>query len=454
MKAVKDAYEYILRGKTGFYNYETEFRKYDGSVLSIEWNATVLRDNSNYISSVATIGQDVTSRKRAETELIRAKSKAEESDKLKSIFLSNMSHEIRTPMNAIMGFSALLGNDGVSEAEKHQFINIIQSSGDRLLNIINDIIDISKIEAKQLSITLSEFNLSDIFRISLDSFRNSELLKAKSEINLTIRIDERLKHTKIISDRYRIQQVLDNLISNSIKYTEKGEIETGFRIVDENGTDMIEAWVKDTGIGIPDELHEIIFERFRQADENKFHEGAGLGLSITKGIIDLLNGKIWFASIIKQGTTFYFKIPLVISENKPLSEMKTASGVPDLHGKTVIIAEDDYNSFYYLRLLLKNLNANVLHAENGSVLMRLVDHKVPDLILLDINMPVMSGYQCLDELKRLGIKTKIIAQTAYAMSSEREKCLQSGCDGYISKPITKTDLYTELFNVFAETIQK
>jgi PAS domain S-box-containing protein len=451
VKAVKDAYEYILRGKTGFYNYETEFRKADGTVLSIEWNATVLRDNSNYISSVATIGQDVTSRKRAEAELIRAKSKAEESDRLKSIFLSNMSHEIRTPMNAIMGFSALLGNEAISEVEKKQFISIIQSSGDRLLNIINDIIDISKIEAKQLSISLAEFNLSDVFRISLESFRNSELLKTKSDIKLAIRIDDSLKHTKIISDRYRIQQILDNLLSNSIKYTEKGEIETGFTIINENGTEMIEAWVKDTGIGIPDELHEIIFERFRQADENNYHEGAGLGLSITKGIIDLLGGRIWFTSVLNKGTTFYFKIPLVIPENKPISEIRSATGVPDLQGKTVVIAEDDYNSFYYLRLLLKNLNANVLHAENGSVLMRLVRHKVPDLILLDINMPVMSGYQCLDEMKRTGIKTRIIAQTAYAMSSEREKCLQSGCDGYISKPVTKTDLYIELVNVFAET---
>ncbi len=454
VEAVKDAYDYILRGKTGFYNYETEFRQADGTILSIEWNATVLRDNSNYISSVATIGQDITSRKRAETDLIRAKSKAEESDRLKSIFLSNMSHEIRTPMNAIMGFSTLLGNEAVSDAEKQQFISIIQSSGDRLLNIINDIIDISKIEAKQLPISLSEFNLYDVFINCINSFRNSELLKTKSNINLIVSIDDDLKNAKIISDRYRIQQVLDNLLSNSIKYTEKGEIETGFRIVDENGTGIIEAWVKDTGIGIPEELNEIIFERFRQADENKYHEGAGLGLSITKGIIDLLGGSIWFSSVVNSGTTFYFKIPLVLSENKPPAVEKQVSGIPDLHGKTVIIEEDDYNSFYYLRLLLKNLNANVLHAENGSVLMQLVSHKVPDLILLDINMPVMSGYQCLDELKKLDIKTKIIAQTAYAMSSEREKCLQSGCDGYISKPVTKSNLYIELFNVLNEEYSK
>ncbi len=406
--------------------------------------------NENFISSVATIGQDITSRKKAESELIMSKSKAEESDRLKTIFLSNMSHEIRTPMNAIMGFSALLGNEGLSETERKQIIGIIQDSGDKLLNIINDIIDISKIEAKQLSLSLSEFKLSEVIKNSLEPFRNSEFLKSKNGINLEISIEEKYIDTKTISDKYRIQQVLENLLGNAIKFTEKGYVETGFRITNDNDNRAIEAWVKDTGIGIPVELGEIIFERFRQADENNYHEGTGLGLSISKGIIEFLGGKIWFSSVLDEGTTFYFRIPLMINENKPLPEKSIIQGVPDLQGKTVILAEDDYNSFYYLRLLLKNLNANVPHAENGSVLMRLVAHKVPDLILLDINMPVMSGYKCLEEMKKTGIKTRIIAQTAYAMSSERERCLKAGCDGYISKPVTKSDLYRELLTVFSD----
>ena len=446
---VKDAYEYILRGKTGFYNYETEFRKADGSVLSIEWNATVLRDNSNYISSVATIGQDITSRKKAEAELIRAKSRAEDSDRLKSIFLSNMSHEIRTPMNAIMGFSSLLGSEELSENEKKQYIEIIHNSGDRLLKIINDIIDISKLEARQLTVSFSEFNLTETFRNSIESFRKSELLNSKRKVKLKMKIEESFSDIKIFSDKHRFQQVLDNLISNAIKYTEEGEVEAGFRIVQENGSDHLEVSIRDTGIGIPNELNEIIFERFRQVDENKYHEGAGLGLSITKGIIDLLDGKIWFESELNKGTTFYFRIPLALPGKKTPADPRKITGIPDLIGKTVIIAEDDYNSFYYLSLLLKNLNASILHAENGAVLMRLVKHKVPDLILLDINMPVMSGFDCLDEMKRLGIKTKIIAQTAYAMSSEKEKCLQSGCDGYIAKPVTRAELCREIFNVFS-----
>ncbi len=451
VSAIKDSYNYILRGKTGFYNFETEFKKGNGSILDVEWNATVLRDNSGYISSVAAIGQDITNRKRAEEELIRAKSKAEESDRLKTIFLSNMSHEIRTPMNAIMGFSSFLGNVGIPDSEKKQFIEIIQSSGERLLKILNDIIDISKLEAKQLSVNLTEFNLGNMFTNSVKTFSSSELLKTKPGIKLKLRIEDKYFDTQVISDKNRLQQVLDNLLSNAIKYTEKGEIETGFSIIDENGSSTIEAYVKDTGIGIPAEFKEIIFERFRQADENRYHEGAGLGLSITKGIIDLLGGKIWFSSVLNKGTTFYFTIPQATPEKKKTIEKEPVSEVPDLKGKTVIIAEDDYNSFYYLRLLIKNLNANVLHAENGKALMNLIEHKVPDLILLDINMPVMSGYQCLEEIKKMGIKTKIIAQTAYAISSEREKCLQSGCDGYISKPVTKTDFYSELYKVLSKS---
>lgn len=450
--AVQDAFDYILRGKTVFYNYETEFKRADGEILNIEWNATVLRDANKVISSIATIGQDVTNRKKAEAELIKAKSKAEESDNLKSIFLSNMSHEIRTPMNAIMGFSSMLGMDDITDIEKKQYISIIQDSGERLLKIINDIIDISKLEAKQFSVNLSECSLNEIFRSSIETFRKSDLLKEKRHISLELDPDSEHAEILLITDKHRIQQVLDNLLSNAIKYTEKGTITTGYRIITENGKELVEAYVKDTGIGIADGMSKIIFERFRQVDENKYHEGAGLGLSITKGIIELLGGNIWFDSALNKGTTFYFRIPLIIPQNEPVSVKGGVSGIPDLSGKTIIIAEDDYNSYYYLRLLLKGLNANVLHAENGMILMRLVQHKVPDIILLDINMPVKSGFECLDDIKKLGISTMIIAQTAYAMASEKERCLSSGCHGYIAKPVKKTDLYREISQLLTEKL--
>jgi PAS domain S-box-containing protein len=359
VNAVKDAFTYILTGKTGFYNYETDIITKDGAKLIVSWNATVFRDENKNATAVACIGENITIRKRAESELFKAKIKAEESDKLKTIFLANMSHEIRTPMNAIMGFSHLLGEPGISDTDKRQYIDIIKNSSDRLLHIINDIVDVSKIEAKQLTLSLSECKLNQIFTDSFEAFSRSELLKRKDDLKLILNIPKDNDDIKFISDQHRFQQVLDNLISNAIKYSETGVIETGYQVKEDAGEKRIEVYVKDTGIGIPEEMHDLIFERFRQVEEGRFHEGAGLGLSISRGIIELLGGKIWFTSEINKGTTFYFSVPYIIPERKPAVQPRPDLPVTDLKGKTVIIAEDDYNSYFYLRLLLEELNANM-----------------------------------------------------------------------------------------------
>jgi hypothetical protein len=445
--AVKDAFSYILTGKTGFYNYESEILTKDRTKFIVSWNATVIKDENNVASSVVCIGENITIRRRAEVELVKAKNKAEESDKLKSVFLTNMSHEIRTPMNAIMGFSNLLGESDVDEDEKKKYVEIIQNAGDRLLKIINDIIDVSKIEARQLSLDLTECDLNGIFKKSFESFKKSELLIHKPEIQLILNIPVKNNEVKFISDPHRFQQVLDNLISNAIKYTEKGEIETGYKLISDKGEKRIEVFVRDTGLGIPEEMHEVIFERFRQVEEVRFHEGAGLGLSISKGILDLLGGEIWFTSETGKGTTFFFSVPYVVPENRKMKETRTDLPVPSLKGKTVIIAEDDYNSYFYLRLLLEEMHANILYAENGFVLMNLIRHKVPDLILLDINMPVMSGFECLTKIRTENIKTKIIAQTAYAMPEEKERCLSEGCNGYIAKPFSRREIQDMIYSV-------
>jgi signal transduction histidine kinase/ActR/RegA family two-component response regulator len=381
----------------------------------------------------------------SEEELIKAKVKAEESDKLKSIFLANMSHEIRTPMNAIMGFSALLGEPGLNDSDKSQYLEIIKSSGNRLLQLINDILDLSKLEAKQLTINKSECLLSEILFNSIESFRKSDLLLKNPGIELFLDFPSAYENIKLFSDCNRVQQVLDNLISNAIKYTEKGKIEIGCRISTENGRGFIEIYVKDTGVGISEDMSTLVFERFRQIEEGRYHEGAGLGLSISKGIIDLLGGKIWFVSELQSGTTFYFTIPYIVPEVHPEKGSNTGEILPQLKGKNIIIAEDDYYSFRYLKILLKSQNAIITHVENGKVLMDMIRNKVPDLILLDMNMPVMSGFEFLKEIKSLGLNTKIIAQTAYAMPDEKERCLREGCHGYISKPINRT----ELFNIIA-----
>ncbi len=438
-----------LQGDQSALNIESELIIKDGSKIVASFNCTVLRDADGKIEGIAGIGENITKRKRTESEMIKAKVIAEESDQLKSIFLANMSHEIRTPMNSIMGFSELLGEKWVSEESRLQYIDIIKNSSDRLLQLINDIIDISKIEAKQLSINLSECGLHDLLITSTESFRKSGLLLKKPEIELHFEFPAEYAKIKFITDCVRVQQVLDNLISNAIKYSIRGRIDVGCTIKTEKNNEFIEIYVKDTGIGISKEMADIIFERFRQVEESKFHEGAGLGLSISKGIIELLGGKIWLTSQVGSGTTFYFMIPYILAEKDIDQVFHDVLTVPQINGKSIIIAEDDYNSYRYLDLMLRKYNAEILHAENGEVLMQMIQNKMPDLILLDINMPLMSGFEVLNKMRESGLKTKIIAQTAYAMSGEKEKCISSGCNGYISKPINKADLFRVINEVLS-----
>jgi CheY-like chemotaxis protein len=197
-------------------------------------------------------------------------------------------------------------------------------------------------------------------------------------------------------------------------------------------------------------VSDLIFERFRQVEEKSFHEGAGLGLSISKGIVDLLGGKIWYISEVNKGSTFFFTIPYIAAEAKEVKSNEPKEILSKISGKNIIIAEDDFNSYRYLELLLKGQNANIMHAENGSILLDMIQKKQPDLILLDINMPLMTGFEFLDKIKSSGLNSKIIAQTAYAMPDEKERCLSAGCHGYISKPVNKTELFDVIKKVLSD----
>lgn len=238
-----------------------------------------------------------------------AKQRAEESDRLKSVFLSNMSHEIRTPLNGVIGFSNLLDDPVLSDNQKREYIQVINDSGDQLLRIINDIMDISKIESNQLKISKSSCDIRKIIQNLLIETQNSKLFKSKSGIKLNFNINDLGKYSVIISDPVRLKQVLINLVNNALKFTNKGFIEIGVSFLDSRNEPRLLFYVKDTGIGIPLEKQTMIFERFRQVDEHTFHEGTGLGLSISKGIIELLEGQIWVESEINNGSTFYFVIP-------------------------------------------------------------------------------------------------------------------------------------------------
>lgn len=431
-------------------HYEGQIITKSGKLLDINWSNVLLRDESDASGGIASIGENITDKKLADQNLLFAKEKAEQSDSLKTVFLSNMSHEIRTPLNSIVGFSELLTDVNIDNKQRTEYYNIVKNSGNKLMQIINDILDISKLETKQFNIYRTTCSLNDIMNNTFESFKNSIDSNQKENIELSLDFPEYLHDFKFESDQNRIEQVLDNLITNAIKYTEIGTIEFGVSSSLINGVEFLEFYVKDTGIGIEEKMYSLIFDRFRQVEENSFHNGSGIGLSICKGIVELLGGKIWVDSKIGKGSMFAFTVPYILDTEIKQQKLIPEQIILNFMNKKVIIAEDDRNSFFYLNALLKGHGLNIKHAPNGDSLMQMLETDVPDLILLDLNMPGKSGYDCLDEIKDKGIKTKIIAQTAYAGCDERDRCLLNGCADYISKPIKRNELYSVINRVMSE----
>ncbi len=411
-------------------------------------------NNGIYFGQEAVIAfaQDITVRKKMEQDLINAKDKAEESDKLKSAFLANMSHEIRTPMNAIIGFSQLLSDYQLTEDERGHYISLIQNSGNDLLNLIDDIIDISKIEAGQLKVFKSQYFLDNILSDIYDSY--NEFIKTKND-----KTGLKLKYNKpdggemvvIYTDIDRFKQIIRNLISNAIKFTDIGFIEFGFTTDVDKKNRQIQFYVRDTGIGIPIEKLDIIFESFRQANisDTKIYGGTGLGLAITKKMVEILGGRIWVKSTPDQGSTFYFTIPynpVNISARYPeKNNKKIISKIYNWRNKNILIVEDNDQSFLFFKSVLKKTQIRMKRANNGNEAVELCKENDFDLILMDIQLPEMDGCTATRQIKQFNKNISIIAQTAYAMSDEKERCLKAGCDDYISKPISVTNLL-ELIN--------
>jgi PAS domain S-box-containing protein len=396
----------------------------------------IINEKQEIINYLA-IKEDITERKKFIEDLKIAKERAEESDRLKSAFLANMSHEIRTPMNGILGFTELLKTPKLTGNEQQKFIEVIEKSGARMLNIINDIIDISKIESGRVEIVISKTNINKQIENIFNLFKPEADNK---KINFAFTTDLPSDKAIIETDKDKILAVLTNLVKNAMKFTQKGSIELGYEIKDK----FIEFFVSDTGSGISHEQEEIIFERFRQGSEslNRNYEGAGLGLAISKAYVELLGGKIRMERNKEKGSTFRFTIPYVIG-TEIKKQLVTPPEKESLNsGKLkILIVEDDKTSRMLLSIMVKSLARDLLHAISGGEAIEIC-RKNPDidLVLMDINMTGMNGYEATLQIRRFNKEVLIIAQTAYALIGDREKALAAGCNDYISKPIKRETL--------------
>jgi len=382
--------------------------------------------------------RDFTVRKEYEEKLIKAKERAEESDRLKTAFLQNMSHEIRTPMNAIVGFSDLLSESDLEPETQKKYTSIITNSTNQLLSIVNNILAISIIETKQEQVNLRPVNLNQVLEELLIIYKT-----VVSSRNLSINLNQELSDTEsiIFTDKTKITQIFTNLLNNAFKFTHDGTIEFGYRLLNE---DLV-CYVKDSGIGIAPEMHVKIFERFVQANNTiqQNYGGAGLGLTVSKEFVDLLGGKIWIKSDLNKGSTIYFTI-----KYQPVNKSSEADSIdltPSQNPFTILIAEDEEFNYLYLEILLKRTKATLIHTLNGKETVETCKSNAGiNLVLMDIKMPVMDGYTAARLIKEFRPNMPIIAQSAYAMEYEMSKFKGLTFDDYITKPINKEELYKKI----------
>ncbi len=426
-----ELFRQTIKGRAGKPGLEFSLKRKDGSVFIAEVNVSKFQQGS-LIGTLVVI-RDITERKHSELELRKAKEKAEESDNLKSAFLANMSHEIRTPMNGILGFAGLLKEPGLNGATQQKYIKIIEKSGTRMLNIINDIVDISKIESGLMSIRMSASNINEQIEHIYSFFKSEVELKG-----ITLRYKNALpaKESVIYTDKEKVFSILTNLVKNAIKYTSTGGIEFGYTLKG----DFLEFYVKDTGIGIPPDRQEAIFERFVQADiEDKMaRQGAGLGLSISKAFVEMLGGKIWVESKTIAGSTFYFTLP---HKSKPVEKEPGTGDIlsnlqKPLRNLKILIVEDDTVSEKLLSIIVEKFSKKTLIAKTGSEAIEICRTNPDiDLVLMDILISGMDGREATRQIRRFNKDVIIIAQSAYSLVGDKEKALQAGCNDFMSKPI-------------------
>lgn len=378
--------------------------------------------------------QDITEQKKIEEELVSAKEKAEESDRLKTAFLQNISHEIRTPMNAIMGFSDLLPDLYNNRAKLEYCAHIINQRCYDLLDIISEIIDIAKIEAGQVPIEMDNCKINGLFSELSTYFFAYQKRIDKQHLNFSLKLHTGSPEFSIYTDKTKLKQIFVNLISNAFKFTDNGEITAGCRFDKSN---QLYFYVSDTGIGIPKDKQEFIFQRFAQVEQSPdfLYGGTGLGLSIVKGLIDLLGGKIWIESEPGSGATFYFSLPYELITGIDPEAQPDETAVYNFSGKTILLVEDDNPTVEYIMESLDGTGIQIVHTQYGKEAVVLSESQRPDLILMDIRLPDIDGYLATRLIKELKPEIKVIAQTAFTAKESKDKAMEAGCNEYLSKPV-------------------
>lgn len=431
------AFQEELRKNNQVKNYELELVSFPGHTRWVIVNAILKGD---YLSGMI---MDITERKKAEEKELEyheklkvAKEKAEESDRLKSAFLANMSHEIRTPMNTVLGFSSLLTDPYISAENRKDYTGWISENSYNLLNLIENILDVAKLEAGKLKLYKKECFLNRLLTDIYSVVVNNHKYKNKNHVSLSMQVAIQDKNFSIFTDPVRLQQILLNLLDNAFKFTENGTIGFGYTV---HG-DILQFFVKDTGIGLAENQKEIVFDSFRKVEETKtkLYGGAGLGLAICKNLIALFDGKIWVESERGKGSEFYFTIPLKVVK-KPVIVSKEKTEVRKSHSlkdKKILVAEDDLLNYKLIEAILSKSEATLFWARDGMEAVELVKSgKDFDLVLMDLRMPNMDGFQATREIRGLKKFLPVVAVTAYSLGDEKDLAFLSGFNDYLTKPV-------------------
>ena len=437
------AYRNLAEGKVEKVKEEYRVLANDGQHWQIDWveaqAAVETRDADGKPLTLVGSSLVITERKKMEEELLTAKDRAEESNKLKSAFLANMSHEIRTPLNAIIGFSNILASVE-EEQEKQEYINIIESNNTLLLQLISDILDLSKIEAGTLEFCYSNAELNDIIT-EIES-----ATRYRTEANGVQLIAERgLPSCPIYTEKNRLMQVLNNLLNNAAKFTKQGSITFGYELRDK----QLYFYVTDTGSGIPADKVDAIFGRFVKL--NSFAQGTGLGLSICQTIVEHMGGKIGVNSEEGKGSTFWFTLPYKPAQAEGKKEEEHQPITIHKDKLTILIAEDNESNYRLFQSILRR-DYNLVHAWDGREAVELYKVHNPQIILMDINMPVMDGYEATHEIRKISADVPIIAVTAFAYASDEQRVMENGFDGYMAKPINAPQLKKQIAAILQKRI--